>query len=84
MPKVILGEENRRHAALLAYIDDHVGRGRQFRYDADLAAALKMEYHTFYGKRRMPHRFTFDDLCALLRVTNGSGDDARKIFGLKK
>lgn len=46
MPKVILGEENRRHAALLAYIDDHVGRGRQFRYDADLAEALKMEYHT--------------------------------------
>lgn len=83
MPKIIIGEENRRSAALLEYIDAHVGRGRQFRFDCKLADALDMSQQVFCGRRKDPSKFGFDELCLLFRATHASGHELCRIFGVK-
>lgn len=84
MPKVIFGEKNRRNAALLDHINDHVGQGRQFRFDADLSEALKLCPQSFSCRRKNPSMFKYDELCLLFQKTRPSGHELCKIFGVQE
>ena len=84
MPKVILGEKERREAALLAHINDHVGPGRQFRFDADLAEALKISPQSLCYRRKKPSTFGYDELYQLFQKTRPTGQELCKIFGIRE
>lgn len=84
MPKVILGERNRRNAALLEHINNHVGQGRQFRFDATLSEALQLSPQTFSYRRKNPSTFGYDELCRLFQKTRPSGHELCRIFGIQE
>lgn len=83
MPKVILGEENRRNAAMRDLIDSCIGRGQRYKTLVELAEAMKMPYTTLRSKYRDPEKFRFDEMCDLFRVTRTDDRGVAHLFGVK-
>lgn len=84
MPKVILGEENRRNAALTTLIDSRIGRGQRFRTLADLAEAMHMPRQTFYQKIKAPaEKFSYWQVCEIFRLLRATDREVAQVAGVK-
>lgn len=81
MPKSILGEQNRRNAALVDYINSRIGLGQRHRSLPKLAEALKIPVSTFRDRYSHPEKFRYEDMCELFRVTRATDQEIARIFG---
>lgn len=83
MPKVILGEQQRRNAALLEYIYKKKGEGTQFRYDFDFAKAIKVTPQTFSKWKKNGFPPFFETFCTMCRKTGMKDYELCRIFGVE-
>ncbi len=83
MPKVVLGEQNRRNTALIDYIDRRIGRSMKHKSRLQLAKAIKMSPSTIRTRYDRPGTFRFDDLCELFQATRITDKELAQIFGVE-
>ena len=84
MPKVILGEQNKRKDALLAYINDKKGEGRQYKNYGEFAEnAMGVTLQTFSKWKNRGFPTFFYAFCQMCRRTNITDRQLCQIFGVK-
>lgn len=83
MPKVILGEQNRRNKALASYMDGKIGRKLLFKTGYDLAEAIGISYASVWNWHNNGFPKFFTILCRLFKVTKIKDYELCKIFGVE-
>ena len=84
MPKVILGEQNKREEALRAYINEKKGEGRPYKTSGDFAEkAMGVTPESFYKWKRRGFPAFFQTLCRMFQKTHITDRQLCLIFGVE-
>lgn len=84
MPKVILGEQNKREEALRAYINDKKGEGRQYRSCGEFAEkAMGVTPQSFSKWKTKGFPAFFHTLCQMFQKTHITDRQLCRIFGVE-
>ncbi len=84
MPKVILGEQNKREEALRAYINEKKGEGRLYRTGGDFAEnAMGVTPESFSKWKKRGFPAFFQTLCRMFQKTHITDRQLCLIFGVE-
>lgn len=84
MPKVILGEQNKRDEALRAYINDKKGEGRQYKNGIEFAEkAMGVTPESFSKWKNRGFPAFFHTLCRMFQRTHITDRQLCQIFGIE-
>lgn len=84
MPKVILGEQNKREKVLMAYINDKKGEGRRYKNCgefAEKATGVSLQAFSKWKNRGFPS--FFHSLCQMFQKTHITDRQLCRIFGVE-